>query len=112
MHSALAREKQVKGWRRGRKIALIEQANPLWEDLASDWYDEAALGNSRFLAGLGMTPGGQTALGIAGSSRARNDTAGGTDEALGKADSSRARNDTAGGTDEALGKADSSPGSE
>ena len=43
VHSALAREKQIKGWRRERKIALIEQANPLWQDLAADWYDRTAL---------------------------------------------------------------------
>ena len=37
--SAIAREKQLKGWRRVRKIALIESANPTWDDLASDWFD-------------------------------------------------------------------------
>jgi putative endonuclease len=31
---ALGREKQLKGWRRERKIALIEKMNPRWEDLA------------------------------------------------------------------------------
>jgi len=30
---AIAREKQLKGWRRSRKIALIESANPTWKDL-------------------------------------------------------------------------------
>jgi len=34
MGEAIAREKQIKGWRRDRKVALIESANPLWEDLA------------------------------------------------------------------------------
>ena len=33
--SAIAREKQVKGWPRTRKIALIEAANPRWEDLGA-----------------------------------------------------------------------------
>ena len=38
VHAALAREKQIKGWSRARKIDLIEQANPTWEDLTDDWY--------------------------------------------------------------------------
>ena len=36
---AIAREKQLKGWRREKKIALIEAANPAWVDLSRDWYD-------------------------------------------------------------------------
>ena len=32
---AIAREKQIKGWLRARKIALIEESNPHWNDLAS-----------------------------------------------------------------------------
>jgi len=27
----------LKGWRRARKIALIEKVNPRWEDLAEKW---------------------------------------------------------------------------
>jgi putative endonuclease len=34
--SAIEREKQLKGWRRDRKIALIESANPRWSDLSRD----------------------------------------------------------------------------
>jgi putative endonuclease len=34
---ALQREKQIKGWRRLRKIALIESVNPQWMDLSQDW---------------------------------------------------------------------------
>ncbi|MFZ3342964.1 MAG: GIY-YIG nuclease family protein [Terriglobales bacterium] len=34
---AIAREKQLKGWRRSKKIALIESTNPRWEDLAEKW---------------------------------------------------------------------------
>jgi putative endonuclease len=37
---AIAREKQLKGWRRERKIALIEQANPAWKDLSETWTAE------------------------------------------------------------------------
>ena len=32
---AIAREKQIKGWRRERKIVLIERANPDWKDLSA-----------------------------------------------------------------------------
>lgn len=31
--AAIAREKQLKGWLRSRKIALIESMNPEWKDL-------------------------------------------------------------------------------
>jgi putative endonuclease len=36
--SAIAREKQLKGWRREKKIALIKKANPTWIDLSENWY--------------------------------------------------------------------------
>lgn len=35
--SAIAREKELKGWLRQRKIALIVAANPTWRDLSLDW---------------------------------------------------------------------------
>ncbi len=35
--AAIAREKQLKGWVRRRKIALIEAVNPEWKDLAQEW---------------------------------------------------------------------------
>jgi putative endonuclease len=34
---AIAREKQLKGWRREKKTKLIESMNPRWEDLAESW---------------------------------------------------------------------------
>jgi putative endonuclease len=34
---ALAREKQIKGWKRAKKIALIESKNPEWKDLGLAW---------------------------------------------------------------------------
>ena len=37
---ALAGEKEIKGWRRRKKIQLIELLNPKWEDFAEYWYDE------------------------------------------------------------------------
>jgi putative endonuclease len=35
--TAINREKQLKGWVRRKKIALIESINPRWEDLAEKW---------------------------------------------------------------------------
>ena len=35
---AIAREKQLKGWIRAKKIALIEKMNPAWVDLSEGWY--------------------------------------------------------------------------
>ena len=35
--SAIAREKQIKGWLRKKKIVLIEAMNPGWRDLSEDW---------------------------------------------------------------------------
>ena len=32
--SAIEREKQIKGWRRSRKLELIKSQNPRWIDLA------------------------------------------------------------------------------
>jgi putative endonuclease len=39
-HAAIGREKQIKGWRRARKVALIESTNPSWEDLSEGWQQE------------------------------------------------------------------------
>jgi putative endonuclease len=39
IRDAIAREKVLKGWRRDKKIDLIEDDNPLWEDLSEDWFD-------------------------------------------------------------------------
>ena len=33
VHSAIAREKQIKGWNRARKNKLVESMNPTWQDL-------------------------------------------------------------------------------
>ena len=39
VHNAIARESALKGWRRERKVALIEAENPLWKDLAEAWFE-------------------------------------------------------------------------
>ncbi len=36
--NAIAREKQIKGWRREKKLALIQARNPQWHDLAAEWH--------------------------------------------------------------------------
>jgi putative endonuclease len=35
--NAIAREKEIKGWDRARRVALIESVNPTWEDLSLEW---------------------------------------------------------------------------
>lgn len=37
VRAAIEREKQIKGWLRSKKIALIESANPDWHDLSTDF---------------------------------------------------------------------------
>jgi len=37
--SAISREKQIKAWRRGKKVKLIDSMNVAWNDLSEDWYD-------------------------------------------------------------------------
>ena len=60
VQAALAREKQLKGWLRAKKLALVEAMNPQWADF------ERRLGDRRrgpasgdgFFAALRMTGGG------------------------------------------------------
>ncbi|MBN1991392.1 MAG: GIY-YIG nuclease family protein [Anaerolineae bacterium] len=37
--TAFSREKEIKKWRRSKKVALIESRNPKWQDLSEGWYD-------------------------------------------------------------------------
>ena len=39
---AIAREKELKGWRREKKVALINAKNPTWRDLAANWFEQEA----------------------------------------------------------------------
>jgi len=39
VRKAIAREKQIKHWRREKMTALIEKLNPTWVDLSLNWYD-------------------------------------------------------------------------
>jgi putative endonuclease len=59
VNNAIARETEIKAWRREKKVALIEADNPWWNDLVADWgqptemstadssRDEAALRNGK-----------------------------------------------------------------
>ena len=37
INAAIAREKQIKGWTRAKKLTLIEEQNPNWIDLSENW---------------------------------------------------------------------------
>ena len=37
VYSALEREKQLKGWSRAKKNALVAKSNPTWSDLSTEW---------------------------------------------------------------------------
>ena len=52
MQIAISREKQVKRWRREKKIALVEKINPRWQDLAENWGREMRFRGQS----LGRTP--------------------------------------------------------
>jgi putative endonuclease len=38
VRDAIAREKQIKGWLRCKKLALIDAHNPRWDDLSAGWH--------------------------------------------------------------------------
>jgi len=59
VHKAIGREKQLKGWTRAKKIALIESKNPRWEDLAEKWERRWPLREKRSGTGDGR---GQSSL--------------------------------------------------
>jgi putative endonuclease len=40
IHAAIAREKELKGWVRSKKVQLIESLNPKWKDLSYGWYQK------------------------------------------------------------------------
>jgi putative endonuclease len=43
VYDAILREKELKGWRRAKKIALITETNPTWVDLSEEWYTREQL---------------------------------------------------------------------
>ena len=38
VHGAISREKEIKGWLRRKKLALIESINPTWKDLTGSLF--------------------------------------------------------------------------
>jgi putative endonuclease len=42
VEGAITREKQLKGWLRKRKLALIAAENPKWHDLSDGWYGDGS----------------------------------------------------------------------
>jgi len=58
---AIARETEIKGWRREKKVALIHADNPTWEDLGEGWGGPAVMtlsGKAGSSPGLGPGFGG------------------------------------------------------
>ncbi|HME36194.1 MAG TPA: GIY-YIG nuclease family protein [Candidatus Sulfotelmatobacter sp.] len=53
---AIARETEIKKWRREKKVALIHEENPTWEDLAAGWGEAAEM---RVSGKAGSSPGFQ-----------------------------------------------------
>jgi putative endonuclease len=50
---AISREKQIKGWARVKKVAMIESLNSAWNDLAEHWFVDVSLDDP--LHALGVT---------------------------------------------------------
>jgi putative endonuclease len=46
VRAAIGREKEIKGWLRSKKVALINSLNPEWKDLAADWFQNAVVRDS------------------------------------------------------------------
>ena len=40
VRNAIRREKQIKRWRKIKKMQLIVSVNPTWKDLAEEWFPE------------------------------------------------------------------------
>jgi putative endonuclease len=40
VNAAIYREKQIKGWLRSKKLALIASVNPTWNDLSASWFEQ------------------------------------------------------------------------
>jgi putative endonuclease len=56
---AIEREKQVKGWTRAKKIALIEKQNPIWVDLSEGWFVIDPSKSARKTTAGSSTPAGK-----------------------------------------------------
>ncbi len=54
VHKAMGREKQLKGWSRAKKIALIESRNQRWQDIAEKWGAEMLFAGQPIESGTGQ----------------------------------------------------------
>jgi putative endonuclease len=55
---AIARETEIKKWRRQKKVALIEERNPTWEDLSQGWGEPVVMRvTGKTDSSPGLTPG-------------------------------------------------------
>jgi putative endonuclease len=61
VHRAISREKQLKGWRREKKMWLIARFNPGWKDLAAEWYETLGCDDARGTQGPSTAPGARFA---------------------------------------------------
>lgn len=69
VNNAIAREKQLKRWSRAKKMALIERANPRWDDLSREWGTEIDFGAIVGAAEEKQNQGPSTSPAAAGSAR-------------------------------------------
>ncbi|MHB1391121.1 MAG: GIY-YIG nuclease family protein [Thermoleophilia bacterium] len=53
VESAIMREKQIKSWRRDKKLNLIDGMNPAWDDLADGWFEEQIRDRGEQVYGMG-----------------------------------------------------------
>jgi putative endonuclease len=44
VHLAIEREKQIKAWRRSKKVDLIVSMNPGWEDVSAECHEATSVG--------------------------------------------------------------------
>jgi hypothetical protein len=61
---AIAREKEIKGWRREKKVSLIQRGNPAWADLAG------TLGHKYVVQDDGPEPSARAGTAKAGTAKA------------------------------------------
>jgi putative endonuclease len=52
IRTAITREKQIKGWIRSKKAALIIAKNPQWKDLAESWFKNPSKTKPQARAGV------------------------------------------------------------
>jgi len=59
VENAIARETEIKKWRREKKVALIRRGNPSWEDLAESWGRVAEMKLGKAGSSPGFPPGSE-----------------------------------------------------